>query len=52
MRCDRSYVAIVPLGEVETHKVKVADLGMWTDCGDMTDPVAYVSEIRQKYYFK
>ena len=50
-RRGRRYAEIVSLDEVETRKIRVADLpafGMWAGRTDMIDPVAYVSEIRPK----
>ena len=50
----RRRAVIVPLRETESGKVKVADLpafGMWADRSDMTDPVAYVNEIRKPRSF-
>ena len=50
----RRRAVIVPLGEEKPGKVKVADLpafGMWSDRADMTDPVAYVNDIRKPRSF-
>ena len=50
----RRRAVIVPFGETKRGKVKVADLpafGMWSGRTDMTDPVAYVDEIRKPRRF-
>ena len=46
----RRRAVIVPLDEKKSARVKTADLpafGMWADRADMTDPVAYVNELRK-----
>ncbi len=46
----RRRAVIVPLDEKKSGRVKTADLpafGMWADRADMTDPVAYVNELRK-----
>ena len=50
----RRRAVIVPLTEAKRNKVRVADLpafGMWAERADMTDPVAYVEELRKPRRF-
>ena len=50
----RRRAVIVPLTEAKRSKVRVADLpafGMWAERADMTDPVAYVEELRKPRRF-
>ncbi len=50
----RRRAVIVPLTEARQSKIRVTDLpafGMWAERSDMTDPVAYVEELRKPRRF-
>ncbi|MBQ6598702.1 MAG: hypothetical protein IJH79_14210 [Lentisphaeria bacterium] len=50
----RRRAVIVPLNEAKKSKVKVTDLpafGMWAERTDMTDPIAYIEELRRPRMF-
>ena len=50
----RRRAIIVPFGEAKPEKLKVSDLpafGMWADRADMTNPVAYVDQLRKPRRF-
>lgn len=50
----RRRAVIVPIDAAKPGKVRVSELpafGMWADRADMTNPVAYVDEIRKPRSF-
>ena len=50
----RRRAVIVPVTDTKNSKTRVADFpafGMWSDRGEMNDPVAYVERIRKPRVF-